>query len=247
MIPKAKIKYLKSLQIKKYRHAEQCFVVEGRKSVEELLNSDFEVLWLAADESLLQHWQAVKVTLPPQVVVATPDQLAQAGSFQTNDGALAVARMRPTPVLADLPPVTLVLDDLRDPGNMGTIIRTADWFGLSYIVASPATADFYNPKTIQASMGSFTRVHVAYHPLPALLSRQDATVYGTFLDGQNVHSADIKTPCLIVMGNEANGISDEVSRWVSRRITVPRMGRAESLNAAVATAIVLDNFMRLKN
>lgn len=247
MISKSRIKFLKSLQIKKYRHAEQCFVVEGRKSVEELLQSDFNTCWLAAEEAVLQQWRNKKISLPPDAVVATAAELAQAGSFQTNDGALAVANMRPAQALPALPAVVLVLDDIRDPGNLGTIIRTADWFGISHLVASETTADFYNPKTIQASMGSFTRVQVFYTPLPAFLANRQGNVYGAVLDGQNVHTARLAAPCVVVVGNEANGISNPVSRYITHRITIPRYGRAESLNAAIAAGIVLDNVMRLKN
>jgi TrmH family RNA methyltransferase len=247
MISKSQIKYLKSLQIKKYRHAEQCFVVEGRKSVEELLQSDFQVQWLAADAELLERWRQKNWRLPPRVAEASAAEMAQAGTFQTNDGALAVAQMRPAQPPPTLPPVVLVLDDIRDPGNLGAIIRTADWFGITHVVASETTADFYNPKTIHASMGSFTRVQVFYRHLPEFLSNQKRAVYGAFLDGENVHQADFTTPCFMVVGNEANGISAAVSGLVTRRITIPRLGRAESLNAAIATAIVLDNLTRLKN
>jgi TrmH family RNA methyltransferase len=246
MISKARLKYLKSLQIKKYRQAEQCFLVEGRKSVAELLNSSFDVVWLAAQEEVLDEWTRERKRLPDEVVTATDKQLALAGSYQTNDGAIAVARMRPDviPVAAEL--ITLVLDDIRDPGNLGTLIRTADWYGISRVVASHTTADFYNPKTIQASMGSFTRVHVHYTELATFLASQNKPVYGTFLDGADVHEISVVTPCLVVIGNEANGISEAVARRVSHRVTIPRYGRAESLNAAIAAAVVLDNLKRLQ-
>jgi TrmH family RNA methyltransferase len=245
MISKARIKYLKSLQIKKYRHAEQCFLVEGRKSVAELLNSSFDVVWLAAREDLLTEWADEKRRLPADVVVATEQELVQAGTYQTNDGVIAVARM-PTPQPPVLGPITLVLDDIRDPGNLGTVIRTADWYGVGTIVASETTADFYNPKTIQATMGSFTRVRVHYLDLAAFLAAQDRPVYGTFLGGDNVHQLSVMGSCLVVIGNEANGISLAVAQHISHRITIPRYGQAESLNAAIAAAVVLDNIKRLQ-
>lgn len=212
----------------------------------EVLGSAFEVLWLAGDEQLLAEWQRAGKKFPAEVVTATAEELAHAGSYQTNDGAIAIVRMRPTTSAAALGAVTLVLDDIRDPGNLGTMIRTADWYGITEIVASPTTADFYNPKTIQATMGSFTRVQVHYTELPAFLGAQRLPVYGTFLGGQNVHELQVATPCLVVIGNEASGISDAVSRAITHRITIPRFGGAESLNAAIAAAVVLDNLKRLQ-
>jgi TrmH family RNA methyltransferase len=135
----------------------------------------------------------------------------------------------------------IVLDDIRDPGNLGTIIRTADWYGIHSIVASEETTDFYNPKVIASTMGSFCRVNVFYTDLSSYLSAQKGPVYGTFLNGKDVHALGEKPGGFIVIGNESNGISPAVEKLVTHRITIPRRGGAESLNAAIATAIVLDN------
>ncbi|MBS1680644.1 MAG: RNA methyltransferase [Bacteroidetes bacterium] len=246
MVSKAKIKFVKSLQVKKYRKQEQSFVVEGAKSVEELLHSNYTIDWLAASEMFLKKNENVIQKRKVEYVVADEKELAQLGHFQTNDAALAVAKMKPNvaPNLKD--EFCLVLDGLGDPGNVGTILRTADWYGIKNIIASEDTADFYNPKTISATMGSFCRVSFFYTDLPDFLQRNTQPVFGTFMDGDNVHRIDFGKSGLIVIGNESNGISNRVSRFVSQRITIPKTGGAESLNAAIATGIVLDNVFRSK-
>jgi TrmH family RNA methyltransferase len=140
----------------------------------------------------------------------------------------------------------LVLDDLRDPGNLGTIIRTADWYGIRNIIASEETADFYNPKTISATMGSFCRVNVFYTGLEGFLSKNKLPLFGAFMEGSDAHRVDFGTSGLLVIGNESNGISQAIGRFVQQRITIPRVGGAESLNAAIATGILLDNIFRSK-
>jgi TrmH family RNA methyltransferase len=137
-----------------------------------------------------------------------------------------------------------MLDDVRDPGNLGTIIRTADWYGVTTIIASEETADTYNAKVIQSSMGSFTRVHMYYTNLENYLRQTTLPVLGAFLDGENVHSCAFGEGGILVIGNEANGISPAVENFVTQRITIPRIGGAESLNAAIATAVILDNIRR---
>lgn len=244
MVSKAKIKFIKSLQVKKYRKQEQSFVVEGAKSVSELLNSDFDVTWLAAsDKFLLLNEKAIH-TKSVEALEASEKELEQLGSFQTSDAAVAIAKMKPNsmPILDG--GFCLMLDDLRDPGNVGTIIRTADWYGIKNVVASEETADFYNPKTISSTMGSFCRVNFFSSDLVDFLSKTRLPVFGTFMDGKDVHQFDFGKSGVIVIGNESNGISDRVSTFVSHRITIPRIGGAESLNAAIATAVVLDNIFR---
>jgi TrmH family RNA methyltransferase len=137
-----------------------------------------------------------------------------------------------------------VLDDIRDPGNLGTILRIADWYGIRKLICSSSTADVYNPKVISASKGSFTRVEWYYCELNAYLKERSVPVYGAFLDGANVHTHGFEKSGYIVLGNEANGISFEVEQLVSQRITIPRFGGAESLNVGIATAIICDNLRR---
>jgi len=246
MVSKAKLKYIKSLQVKKYRKQEQSFVVEGAKSVEELLRSDFEVIWLAGSENfLLQNEKRIR-SKNIETVTSNEMELAQLGSFQTNDAAVAIAKIKTnkSPELKE--EFCLVLDNLRDPGNLGTIIRTADWYGIKNVIASEETADFYNSKAISATMGSFCRVSIFYTDLLDFIGKTKQPVFGAFMDGKDIHQVEFGKSGVIVIGNESNGISGEVGKLVNHRITIPRVGGAESLNAAIATGIVLDNIFRLK-
>ncbi len=241
MISKAKVKYIKSLQVKKYRIEEQSFVVEGAKSVAELLKSDFVTTWVAASEDFIRHHEKELWLTKAEVVVASFNELSALGSFQSNDAALAVAQIKPNRTLTvENDEIAIVLDDIRDPGNLGTIIRTADWYGVKNIIASEETVDFYNSKVLSASMGSFCRMSIQYTSLVDYLADARKPVFGTFLGGKDVHQVSFSSGGLIVIGNESNGISSEVEKMVSQKITVPRFGKAESLNAAIATAIVLD-------
>jgi TrmH family RNA methyltransferase len=242
MLSKAKIKFVKSLQVKKYRKQEQCFVVEGAKSVQELLYSDFEVVMVfGTTEFLMDH----RLTGGAEVFEVTLKELELLSEFQSNETGLAVARMKPNlPLTVKENEYGLVLDDIRDPGNLGTIIRTADWYGIHKIIASEETADHYNPKVVSATMGSFTRVEVYYVNLVRYLEGQRHRIFGAYLDGVDVHRTDFGTSGLVVIGNEARGISAEIGRFVTDKITIPRYGKAESLNAAIATAIFCDNIRR---
>ena len=244
MVSKAKIKYLKSLQVKKYRKQEKSFVVEGAKSVRELLNSSFEVIWVGGTENFLEAHALQLASKKIEAVEVNAKELAQLGSFQTNETVIAVAKMKQNSLSELKNEFCLVLDDLRDPGNVGTIIRTADWYGIKNIIVSEETADFYNPKTISATMGSFCRVNVFYTNLSEFFRQNKLPVFGAFIDGTDVHQLDFGKSGLIVIGNESNGISEEVSKFVQHRITIPRIGGAESLNAGIATGIVLDNIFR---
>lgn len=241
MLTKAKIKFIKSLQIKKYRKQEQSFLVQGAKSVEELLNSDFETLFVAATPGYLQHFP----TLKGEIIEASEKELSALGEFQSNESVLAVAKMKPnSPIKMKQDGFALVLDDIRDPGNLGTIIRTGDWFGIHHIIASHETADFYNPKVISASMGSFTRTSIYYADLEKVLSDFEGKVYGAYLNGKDVHKEKFEGGGLILIGNEARGISEGLRSFVTDKITIPRYGGAESLNAAIATAVICDNIRR---
>lgn len=221
-------------------------MVEGGKSVAELLKSNFEVTLLYGTERFFKDNESAVSHLKAEVLVVSEADLAAAGTYQTNNAALAVARMKPNQIAPIAPgEYVIVLDDIRDPGNVGTIIRAADWYGIKNIIASEETADFYNHKVISATMGSFCRVNVFYTALPAYLEQHTQAVYGAFLDGTDVHATSFQPEGgYIVMGNEANGISAEVSKLVTHKITIPRYGHAESLNAGVATAIILDNLRR---
>ncbi len=246
MISKARIKYIKSLQVKKYRKEEQLFLVEGAKSVEELLQSDFVVTWLAATESFQEAHLKLLRGRALEVVTTSDEELTDIGTLQSNNGALAVARMKTnTAPVARPEEMILVLDDIRDPGNLGTIIRTADWYGIKNIVVSEETADFYNPKTISASMGSFCRMNVYYVELNQYLSSVSGMIYGAYLQGQNIHRMNLPGKGgHLVMGNESRGIAEDLEKFIQHKITIPSFGAAESLNAGVATGIILDHFRR---
>src|SRR5690606_26057228 len=241
MISKAKGKYIKSLQVKKYRKQEQCFVVEGRKSVAELIRSNYETILLLAIRQLRSEFGR-SLRHGTEVVEVEASDLTGLGEFQSNDGALAVARMKPGQAVdISEDEWLLAVDDIRDPGNLGTIIRTADWYGIRKIVASEQTAEFYNPKVINASMGSFLRVAMYYTSLSVYLGTSTVPVVGAFLDGKDIHGVDFGESGILVIGNESHGISPAVASRIETRVTIPRFGAAESLNAGIATAVILDN------
>jgi TrmH family RNA methyltransferase len=242
MLSKATIKFIKSLQVKKYRKQEQCFLIEGGKSVEELIASDFEVVKVLGTRAFLS---SLKIPAKGELIEVEESVLSGLGEFQTNRTALAIARLKPNqPLHASPSEYALVLDDIRDPGNLGTIIRTADWYGIRKIIASSETADFYNSKVISATMGSFTRVQIFYTDLPGYLSENKLSLFGAFLDGTDVHKVAFAKGGLILIGSESHGISADLRRFVTECITIPRYGGAESLNAGIATAVILDNLRR---
>jgi TrmH family RNA methyltransferase len=246
MISKAWQTRLRALQQKKHRQEEGLFFVEGAKNVLELLQSEYEVEVVFTTEPFRKENERLLALQPTRLEVATPDELARVGTFTTNNAALAVAKTKNWGELVAEPGEwVLVLDDLRDPGNLGTILRVADWYGLTKVVCSETTADVYNPKVLAASMGSFTRVKTWYGPLDDFLRRHaDPPVFGTFLDGENLHDVAFPSSGYLVIGNESHGIGAAVAPFVSRKITIPRFGGAESLNAGIATAVVLDNLVR---
>jgi TrmH family RNA methyltransferase len=246
MLSKAVIKYINSLQIKKYRSIHQAFLVEGAKSVRELLHSDFSIQRLFITEEFYNAHTTILAKGFAYEIIPEKD-LIQAGTFASNNAALAIATIKnPAPFDAQKQAFTIALDDIRDPGNLGTIIRLADWYGIRQLVCSQSCADFYNPKVIAATMGSFTRVQASYVDLPEFLRQQAATlpIYGAALEGDNIHRLQLEPKGILVMGNEANGLTPEVSRQISQLIRIPGFGQAESLNVATATAIMADNFFR---
>jgi TrmH family RNA methyltransferase len=178
-------------------------------------------------------------------VEATDLELKKAGTLLSNNSVIAIVHTyeMDLPIIASNETI-LVLDQIKDPGNLGTIIRVADWYGIKNIICSHECADFYNPKVIAATMGSFTRVKLSVTSLPEYLSLQNVPIYGAFLGGENIHKAKLIKNSFIVMGSESHGISEDVSKYISNKITIPNFGNAESLNVAMATGIILDNFIR---
>ncbi len=249
MITQNTKKLIKSLHQKKYRHRHGLFLVEGAKSVLELLASSFKIETLAATELFLRthHELLTQRTKDFSVIASSEPALSSLSSFKHNQSALAVVAI---PSVRAQPPAegayALALDDVSDPGNLGTILRIADWYGIPQIVCSPATTDVYAPKVISASMGSFLRVLVAYTDLAEYLQAATVPVYGAALDqGISVHDfAPSRPGGIIVLGNESVGIQAALGSSISEYLHIPRYGRAESLNVGVATAIICDNIMR---
>lgn len=253
MLSKSRSQFIRSLHQKKFRQEHSQFLVEGAKSVQEVLASDFQVEFVVATETFAKAFYkgnvpgADRQQTPVEIVSA--DELTRLGTLESNNAALAVVRTTENrPLLAEPGEIVLVLDDIRDPGNLGTILRIADWYGITKVICSDTTAEVYNPKVISASKGSFTRVRWYYTPLVAYFQQKTAKtpVYGAFLGGQNVHTLPFDLAGgYLVMGNEANGICSELLPFVTRQITIPRYGNAESLNVGIATAVILDNWRRV--
>lgn len=239
-------KLIRSLHQKKYRKAEQLFFVEGEKAVLEVLASNWSVAAVFATDTFLaqHHTPAARAALVQQ---CQAEDLVKIGTFASNDAALAVVKMPDD--LQPTPPKNawvLVLDNVNDPGNLGTIIRIADWYGIRQIICSTDTADCYNPKVIAAAKGSFLRVALQYTALENVLADSQRPVYGAYLGGESVHQLQLPTAGgYIVLGNEANGISPTVGRYINRKITIPAFGEAESLNVGIAAAVICDNLLRL--
>lgn len=246
MLSKNTVKFIKSLHQKKYRLESAKFFVEGEKSVVEVLQSSFTVDLLLVTQEFATKHVALLSGKAFEVLFVTPNQLEQLGQYQSNDAALAVVQMKPNQAFSpEKGELILALDEVRDPGNLGTIIRISDWYGIKKLIFSSHTAEFYNPKVIQSSMGSFTRVQFYYGDLAQAFQEWKLPVYGAFLEGESIHELTNPTPGVLLLGNESQGISKEVEKWVSSKITIPSFGKAESLNVAIATAIFCDNFKRL--
>lgn len=247
MISKNQLKLIHALEQKKQRKKNGLFLVQGEKNVGELFNADFTVKHLFATSAYINKNNKVLAEqgLVDITVEATEDELKKAGTLLSNNSVLAVVECQTMPVpQIHRNELILVLDQVGDPGNLGTIIRVADWYGIKNIICSQDCADFYNPKVIAASMGSFARVQVSHTDLCDYLGQQSAAIYGAFLEGENIHKATLNNSAFIVMGSESHGISAEIAQFINHKITIPSFGNAESLNVAMATGIILDNFKR---
>ncbi len=247
MISKNKIKYIRSLELKKNRNKEGKFVAEGFKVVDDLLALQPADLIVATQEWLHGKHLAAQT----EVIEVTEEELKKVSFLQHPQQVLAVFRQATSGDYSiNTSELSLALDGVQDPGNLGTIIRIADWFGITHIYCSQDTADVYNPKVVQATMGSIARVKVEYGNLLALVESlpADVPVYGTLLDGDNIYQQQLENRGLIVMGNEGKGISPALAKKVNRRLLIPNFpeGRAtaDSLNVAIATAITCSEFRR---
>ena len=240
MVSKNQIKLITSLQQKKYRIANKLFFAEGVKGIQELLNSDFVLEHLYTTQNDFDA-----VSMEKKTIVAESD-LKKLTALATPNSCLAVFKM-PTEKPIIETGLIVVLDSIRDPGNLGTILRLCDWFGIQQVLCSKETVDVYNPKVVQATMGSVARVNINYIDLNAFVATTKLPVFGTFMDGTNIYKSVLPKEGIIIMGNEANGISTELEKLVTSRLAIPRFGnlqKTESLNVATATAIFLSEFRR---
>ena len=249
MVSKNQIKLITSLQQKKYRNQEQLFIAEGIKVVQELLNSNFELQDLFTTKKDFLTVSKNKVHAISEV------ELKKISALTTPNTCLAVFKIPKAKEIAEKG-LIVALDDVRDPGNLGTIIRLCDWFGIETLFCSEESVDVYNPKVVQATMGSISRVNVVYGNLEVFLSQTKLPVFGTFMDGKNLYKETLPKEAILILGNEANGISASLEKGIKNRIAIPRfpsavgdassddMQKTESLNVATATAIFLSEFRR---
>jgi len=239
MVTKSELKYIQSLSDKKVRLETGCFIAEGVKLVGEMIAAGYPLKAVYA----LDSWESPDTSI--EVTRIEAFELEKMSMLQTPNQVLAVAMMPQKKEVLNLEgPLTIVLDGIQDPGNMGTIIRTADWFGITQIVASEDTVDVYNPKVIGATMGSFMRVSVTYKNLAEWLPTIKLPVYGALLEGENVFT--IKTPQkgLLVIGSEGKGIRENILDFITHPVTIPKIGEAESLNAGIAAGIIVAQLTR---
>ena len=246
MISKSDIKYIQSLAHKKFRDEERLFIVEGVKMVEELISSASDNIDRVFATKNWVERQLPNTVVTKLTVVIEEHELAKISQHKTPNEVLALVKFPKFQNEYNTDnKLTLVLDQIQDPGNLGTIIRTCDWFGINQIVCSLDTVDNYNPKVIQSAMGSILHVEVIYRSLPTFLSTvQDIPIYAAVLNGKSIHDIAIAKPSLLLIGNESNGISKEVLAFATEKITIPKLGQAESLNAAIASGIIISALLK---
>jgi TrmH family RNA methyltransferase len=240
MVSKSQIKFITSLQQKKYRFEHQMFIAEGVKVIQELLQSNFVLEHLYENTSIFEN------IANHQKSLISEQDMKRISALNSPSSCLAIFKIPNDNVIENLG-LIIALDDIRDPGNLGTIIRLSDWFGVKQILCSPETVDVYNPKVIQATMGSIARVNVSYLDLKSFIANTSLPVFGAFMDGAIIYKKKLSADGILIFGNEANGISSELEKFIKNRIAIPRFGyiqQAESLNVATATAIFLSEFRR---
>lgn len=245
MLSKSQISFIKSLHQKKYRKENGVFIIEGIKSISEFIDSPYEVqsiYFLPEYRSLLP-----KLTANIKLFEINNAELDKISTLQAPQGILALVHI-PQQIALDILSLknsfSLVLDGVQDPGNLGTIIRTADWFGFKNVICSLNTVEVYNPKTVQATMGSLSRMRVSYEDLTVLLGSSTIPVFGAVLNGSSIYKTDWGLEGLVILGNEGQGISPEIRKLITHPVTIPRIGGAESLNVAVCAAILCADISR---
>jgi RNA methyltransferase, TrmH family len=236
MLSKNEHKYIQSLCHKKHRDEEKLFIAEGPKLAEELLQSNFEIKHVYATK----QWLETQSVLHVPITEITEAELTRISNLQTPHQVFVIAKQKELtkePAFKDN--LTIVLDGIQDPGNMGTIIRIADWFGIKQIIASEDSVEIYNPKVVQSTMGSICRVDVWYKELAEIITNVDVPVYGALLNGENIYKTNNVKEGVLVIGNESKGIREPLKSKITHPVTIPRVGGAESLNAGVATGIIV--------
>lgn len=246
-LSKNRIKYIRSLELKKHRNADGVFIAEGPKLIEDLLGK-FDCTFIAGTTSWIKEHPGIKAG---EIIEVTQDELSRISLLKAPQQVLGIFKQPDYSFSTDVlkNELCIGLDDVQDPGNLGTIIRLADWFGIENIFCSQGTADAFNPKTIQATMGAIARVKIHYTPLKELIGKADKiNVYGTFLEGENIYNEKLANNGLLIMGNEGKGISKELEQLITKKLYIPNYpmdrGTSESLNVAVATAIACAEFRR---
>ena len=243
MLSKNQVKLIQKLQQKKYRNELNLFIVEGKKSIVEFLQAGYRLELLIATEVFATVLNGQPITL------VSKEELRKVSSLKNPDEGLAIFHQRQHKGILQ-EDVILALDNVQDPGNLGTLIRLCDWFGIETLICNSQTVDCYNPKVVQASMGSLTRVAVHYVDLAGFLATCALPLYAMDLDGENLYTTEFPEDCVLILGNEANGISPEVRALADGIITIPRFGKlqqTESLNVAMAGAIVVSQVRKLEN
>jgi len=245
MLSKSQISLLKSLHHKKFRSEHGLFLAEGYKSVKEFIDSAYQIEAIyhtpTIDPNLLKLSRKMNFN---EISLTDVEKIS---TMKTPQDIIALVKIPEWPVLSEnmlQNKFSIVLDGIQDPGNMGTIIRTADWFGIKHIICSDDTVDVYNPKVVQATMGSIAHVNVYYTGLETFLSKIKLPVFGALLEGENIYKTNFGSQGLVIMGNEGNGLRPEIIKKVQHPVTIPRMGNAESLNVGIATAIFCSEINR---
>ena len=238
MISKNQIKFIKSLSLKKNRVKAQLFIAEGEKIVNELLNSNFEIEHIYATK----QFSGINRCQKSAITLITNDELLRISNLTSPNNVLAIVKISQKESEKS-GGIKLVLDDVNDPGNLGTIIRICDWFGVTQLICSNSTVDCYNPKVVQSAMGSLFKLDIKYLDLATYLDNIDTPIYGAYMNGVDVKGQEFPKQAHLIMGNEANGISESISKYITNKVSIKNIGgNTESLNVAVATSILLHEF-----
>ena len=245
MISKSQISFIKSLHQKKFRKEHGLFIVEGLKSLTEFINSKFEIDSIFHITDVMPKLGKLSQNIKLHQV--SLDELSKISALNAPQQLLATIKIPdPEELNSELLKgnFTLALDSIQDPGNLGTIIRTADWFGLKYLICSEDTVEAYNPKVVQASMGSLARVNIIYTDLKVLFTKSKLPVYGALLDGKSIYKTTFGNEGILLLGNEGKGISPDLMKMINFPVTIPRFGSAESLNVAISASIFCSEIRR---